>query len=375
MADRVSPLSVTIISGFFGADKSSLIDDLLQSSEGRRTAASRCESQEDVVETVKLAAELDIDQLLLECGGAADPMEVAAQFIDTGPAGAELARLARIDSMLTVVDTADILNRFCSWTTLAEEGFGEAHAGSRLVVDVVTEQLEFANVVILNKTDCVSDLVVQNVETLVRALNRGARVMRRQAGAFAPKQLPTGPAFDFERTRSMAGWVQAFNAVGTEDVRIVERVSSFLYSARPPFHPQRFMQFVQAEWPGVVRSRGHFWLASRMDWMGELIQAGGARRYRAAGVWRATMLAGNTVDAHEVERMLGRQWDPRFGDRRQEIAFAGIDMDEALLRARLDECLLTDAEVRRGPEIWQGYADPFPSWDGPRTRPTDRSLN
>jgi len=369
---RSDLLPVTVISGFFGSGKSVLASQLLRRSGARRVVVATCLSQQDVCENVtRIAGGSQADYLLLECGGSSDPMSIAAQFIADETGSAPLASLARIDSMVTVVDTENILDRFCSWNTLAEEGIGVTDDSLRLVVDVVTEQLEFADVIVLNKIDCVSERTARSVETLVKALNSGARVMK---GDIPPQEILDTRRFDFARTRNMAGWVRAFETGGNEQTS-AEGISSFLYRARRPFHPQRFMQFIRAEWPGVVRSRGHFWLATRMDWMGELIQAGGARRHRAVGAWWATMLAANPVDARAMEQTLGTDWDPRFGDRRQALAFVGIDMDEAELRAQLDSCLLTDEEMVRGPEMWQGYADPFPPWDAGITHSRTAALN
>jgi G3E family GTPase len=368
-------LPVTVISGFFGAGKSSLTSQLLRTAGSRRIAVATCFSQHDVYASVsRVAGETQAEYLLLECGGSSDPMSVAAQFIADGTGSPPLANIARIDSMVTVVDTETMLDRFCSWNTLAEEGLAVTDDGFRLVVDVVTEQLEFADVIVLNKIDCVSERTARSVEMLAKALNSGARVIKGEWGYLPPQEILDTQRFDFVRTRNMAGWARAFDICRDKHAN-AEGISSFLYQARRPFHPHRFMQFLRAEWPGVVRSRGHFWLATRMDWMGELIQAGGARRHRAAGAWWATMLAENPVDARAMEQTLGTDWDPSFGDRRQELAFVGIDMDEADLCAQLDHSLLTSEEMRRGPEVWQAYADPFPPWDAGITHSRTTALN
>lgn len=371
--ERSRLLPVTVISGFFGAGKSWLTSRLQQQSASRRIASIVCASHHDVIEQVaRIAGRSEFDHLLLECSGGSDPLSVAVQFLDDGPARVSLAGLARIDSMLTVVDAASVLDRFCSWNTLAEEGF--ASNDSRLVVDVVTEQIEFADVIVLSNVEDVPERAARNVKTLVRALNRGAEVLRGEWGNIPRLQLLGTQRFDFVRTRNMAGWARAYDKI-EPDFASADRISSFLYRARRPFHPQRFMQFFRAEWPGVVRTRGHFWLASRMDWIGEMTQAGGARRHRAVGTWWATILADNPADARAMQEVLGTDWDPQFGDRRQEFAFVGIDLDEAQLRDQLDQCLLTDEEMQRGPQAWQDYRDPFPSWDASTTPRSSRVLN
>jgi G3E family GTPase len=180
-----------------------------------------------------------------------------------------------------------------------------------------------------------------------------------------PHKVLSTHGFELAQAQGRASWVRVLSGTEMSSTDLFG-ISGFRYQSRQPFHPQRFMQFVRSEWPGVVRCRGFFWLASRMDWMGEMSQAGASRRHRAAGAWWATVLTGKEPDPQSIESLAGVPWDPRFGDRRQQLAFVGIDMDQADLRARLDECLLDDGELARGPELWQRYPDPFPPWDSAR---------
>jgi G3E family GTPase len=368
-------LGVTVLSGFVGAGKTSVVNHILRNAQGRRISIVTSAPQDDVLEQVsRVAVEPEIDYLLLESSGVSDPMSVAAALTAYGSDAANFAGAVRVDTMVTVIDTTALLDLFCSWSTLADHAAGLDPSDSRLVVDVVAEQVEFADVVVLNKIDRVSQRTVQSVAKLVRALNPGARLIESQYGCVLPREIVDARRFDFERTRRMAGWAQAF--AGTHGAQpAAEGISSFIYRSRRPFHPQRFMSFIKGAWPGVVRSRGHFWLATRMAWIGEMVQAGGARRHRAVGAWWASTLGGRSVDPQLMAQTLGVPWDAAFGDRRQELVFVGIDMREAALRQQLNGCLLSDEELSRGPESWQAYADPFPPWDLPLPARGTASLN
>ena len=167
--------------------------------------------------------------------------------------------------------------------------------------------------------------------------------------------------FDFDRAQRMAGWARELAGEHTPETQAYG-ISSFVFRARRPFHPQRLMALMQSDWPGVVRSKGYFWLATRMEWVGELSQAGGALQHQAAGFWWAAAPEKERPDPARARELIGVDWDREFGDRRQELVFIGIDMDEAHLRRRLKRCLLTDAEMALGPSRWREFPDPFPAW-------------
>jgi G3E family GTPase len=357
-----SRMPITVIYGLPGSGKTTIAGYLSGRSSGQRIAVSRIGCRDAEFDQLRELATVDnIDYLLLEASGSCEPESVAARLTANSRAGAALAELVRLDTMVAVVDLSSFLADFCSWDLLADRGLAAHLADDRALVEALAEQIEFADVVILSKTDRASPSVRRSAGVLVRALNPEAVVIESEFGCVPPHKVLSTHAFEFARAQGRARWVQVLS--GTEpSTDGTFGISSFLYQSRRPFHPQRLMQFVRSEWPGVVRCRGFFWLATRMDWMGEMSQAGASRRHRPAGSWWAAALAGKETHPQFMESLAGVAWEPRFGDRRQQLAFLGIDMDQAYLRSRLDECLLDDGEFARGPEAWQTYADPFPRW-------------
>lgn len=165
-----------------------------------------------------------------------------------------------------------------------------------------------------------------------------------------------------QRTSSSPAWSRVLSGLEIPNAGL-HGISSFVYHRRKPFHPRRLMDFLNDSWPGVIRARGVFWLATRMDWQGELSQVGPVRRHRAAGYWWAAALEGRTFELRQAEGVAGVAWHAEYGDRRQELAFVGIEMDQRALCGRLDDCLLTGREIQCGREYWQSYDDPFPLWE------------
>jgi G3E family GTPase len=354
---------ITVIYGLPGCGKTTVAGYLSGRCPGQRIRVSRIDSPEGSFGRVGDLGKADrIDYLLLEAGSSCDPEFLAARLTAHSRPGAALAEIVRLDTMVAVVDASSLLVDFSSWDLLTDRGIA-AHAGDeRALVELLAEQIEFADVVVLSKVDRASPDARRNAAVLVRALNPEAVVVESEFGCVPPHKVLSTHSFELARAQSRPRWAQVLSGAKPTQAHPFG-ISSFLYESRRPFHPRRLMQFVGSEWPGVVRCRGFFWLASRMDWMGELSQAGASRRHRAAGAWWAAVLAGREPDREHMEKLAGVPWDPRFGDRRQQLAFVGIDMNETFLRNRLDECLLDDHELARGPEAWQAYADPFPSWN------------
>jgi G3E family GTPase len=359
---RSGRLPVTVICGLPRAGKTTLASYLRTSCAGERIAVSRTGVAEITFDEVRRLARLShCDYLLLEATGPCEPESLAARLTANRRAGAAVAELVRLDTMVTVVDVSSLLADFCSWDRLVDRGIAAHSADDRALVEVLAEQIEFADVVVLNKIDRASASVRRNAGVLVKALNPEAVLVESEFGCVPPRKVLSTHCFEFARAQGRARWVRAL-AGGRSEAADAFGISSFLYLARRPFHPQRLMHFVRSEWPGVVRCRGFFWLATRMDWMGEMSQAGASRRYRPGGAWWATTMAGKETDPQFMEGLAGVAWDARFGDRRQQLAFVGIDMDEAYLLGRLDECLLDDREFSHGADVWQTYTDPFPPW-------------
>ena len=264
--------------------------------------------------------------------------------------------------MVTVVDGRNFLDDYGSGDSLAARSLALGEEDERDVVDLLIEQVEFADVLVLNKVDLLSDVEAARLEGILRHLNPGALLLRSTRGQVPLQSILNTGRFDFERAATAPGWLQEMR--GEHVTETVEYgIASFVYRARRPFHPARFAAFVQKEWPGVLRSKGFLWLATRPDWVGLWSQAGVTCSLEAGGTWWAATHRDEWPSDPEERAQIERAMDGEFGDRRQEIVLIGIAMDEAALRAGLDACLLTDAEWRRGPTAWLRFPDPLAPWN------------
>jgi len=300
-----------------------------------------------------IAEKASADHLLIECDSKTHPIAFASLFLPDGSDGERFAKLARLSSIALAIDSETLLSSLVD---------GERAPGVASPC-ILADQIECADVIVLNGEPADPNSV--RARAVASVLNPQARIVQRSAETTCKILLDAERSFDFEAAFAGAGWRKLME--GAPGVRHLDQdVTTFVYRARRPFHPEKFWNLIQSPFPGVFRAKGFFWLASRMSIVGGLNIAGAECHFSPAGQWWAANAHDNHSHPAEIPDRLKKEWEEPFGDRRQAIAFMGIDVDAADLTAQLDACLLSDSEMIAGEQSWAMLSDPFPSWS-PKT--------
>ena len=394
-------LPVSVLSGFLGAGKTTVLNHVLANRDGRRVAvivndmsevnidasliasggAALDRTEEQLVEMTNgcicctlrddllrevavLASQGRFDYLLIESTGISEPLPVAATFLFEDEAGVSLSQVSRLDTMVTVVDASNLLEHFAAMEDLADLGVARDEEDDRTVIDLLVDQIEFADVLAVSKSDLITAEELSRVVGLISRLNPRARIEVMEYGRLPLNAIFDTGLFDEEAASMSAGWVQELNGQFHRPETEEFGISSFVYRHRWPFHPRRLASALRRVWPGVMRSKGFFWLATRPDAQGLWSQAGLSIQLEPVAEWFAATPESEWEFESETDREdLMNRWDPLLGDRQIELVFIGIEMDEADIRRRLDACVLTPAEFAEGFDRWARYKDPLPEWD------------
>ena len=398
--DIVKKLPVTVLSGFLGAGKTTVLSHILNNRQGRKVAVivndmseinidsvivkneislNRseeklvelsngcicCTLREDLLEEVnKLAREERFDYLVIESTGISEPLPVAETFTFAGEDGISLSDVAKLDTMVTVVDAVNFLKDYEEANYLQDTGESLGDEDERSVADLLVDQIEFADVILLSKTDLSSATDKERLIAILKTLNTHAKIIPISQGQVNLDSVLNTNLFNFEKAQQAPGWLKEMRG---EHIPETEEygIGSFSYTARKPFHPQKFYQFLHdtEKYGKLIRSKGYFWLASRPEFVGQWNQAGGIAGYGYAGMfWKAVPRDDWPTDQDSIE-FIHEKWAEPFGDMRQELVFIGQGLDQKAMTSALDDCLLKEEDISKGEVFWKTLSDPFPSWE------------
>ena len=393
-------LPVTVLSGFLGAGKTTILSHILNNREGKKVAVIVndmseinidanmvksevslshkeekliemsngcicCTLREDLLlEVNKLAKDDKFDYLVIESTGISEPLPVAETFTFADEDGVSLSDVATLDTMVTVVDAVNFLKDYDEAKYLKESGESLGEDDERSVADLLVDQVEFADILLISKTDLVEASEVSRLKAILKTLNTHAQIIPISLGKIDIDKVINTNLFDFERAEKAPGWLKEMQG---EHVPETEEygISSFSYVARRPFYPEKIHNLLHdtKRFGKLIRSKGYFWLGTRPEFVGQWNQAGGIARYGFAGRFWKSVPKQDWPEDQESLDIINKQWVEPFGDMRQELVFIGQNLDKEGMTEALDDCLLTDEDILKGKAHWATFNDPFPAWD------------
>ncbi|MFT7234516.1 MAG: G3E family GTPase [Methylophagaceae bacterium] len=399
LENKIKKLPVTVLSGFLGAGKTTVLNHILNNRQGKRVAVIVndlsevnidakniqnevqlnhtqeklvemsngcicCTLREDLLEEVSmLAKEERFDYLVIESTGISEPLPIAETFTFENESGQSLTDLALLDTMVTVVDAANFLTDYEEAQSLHDAGESLGEDDERSVTDLLIEQVEFSDVLLISKTDLVGHDELNKLTSILKTLNTEAEIIAIKNGEVNLDKVLGTQRFSFERAQQAPGWLKEMRG---EHIPETEEygITSFVYRARRPFYPAKFYQFLYQPWPQgrLIRSKGYFWLATRHEFAGQWNQAGGIGHHGFAGMFWKAVPESDWPEEAEHRSSIMESWQEPFGDMRQELVFIGQNLDKDKIITELDACLLNDEQLLAGKTLWRSFPDPFPEW-------------
>ena len=398
--NSLNKLPVTVISGFLGAGKTTILSSILNNRVDKKVAVIVndmseinidssiiqnevslnhseekliemsngcicCTLREDLLEEVtKLAQQKRFDYLVIESTGISEPLPVAETFTFSDEDGVSLSDVANLDTMITVVDAVNFMKDYEEAKYLKETGESLGDDDERSVADLLIDQVEFADIILISKTDLADLDEIERLKAVIKTLNTKAKIIPIAHGNIDINEVLNTGLFDFEKAQYAPGWLKEMRG---EHVPETEEygISSFVYEARRPFHPRKFFDFLHSteQYGKLIRSKGYFWLATRPEFAGQWSQAGGIAHYGFSGMFWKAVPKKNWPDDKEYLTSIEKQWVEPFGDMRQELVFIGQGLDQKSMIKSLDKCLLNERDVLKGRSYWATLDDPFPAWE------------